>query len=144
MSLSRSLKKPVEPKVEINIVPLVDVALVLLIIFMVTTTFEKTAGLGMQLPTSASAQQVPPEKREIVIGIAADGAFTYKGAQINDDALAAALRSEAALQGVETRVTIQGDKRAAHGQVVRAMTLAQQAGFSKLVISTKLETANGQ
>jgi len=144
VSLSRSLKKPVEPKVEINIVPLVDVALVLLIIFMVTTTFEKTAGMKMQLPTSASAQPVPPEQREVVIGIAADGAFTYDGRQVTDNTLAAALKREAAARGVESRVTIQGDKRAAHGQVVRAMTLAQLAGFSKLVISTKLDLPHGQ
>lgn len=139
MSLSRSLKKPVVPKVEINIVPLVDVALVLLIIFMVTTTFEKTAGLKMQLPTSATAQPTSPEKREIVIGIDAGGAFSYQGARISDERLADALKGEAAAQGVDVRVTIQGDKRAAHGRVVRAMTLAQQAGFSKLVISAKLE-----
>ncbi|MHB0938088.1 MAG: ExbD/TolR family protein [Armatimonadota bacterium] len=144
MSLSRSLKKPIEPKVEINIVPLVDVALVLLIIFMVTTTFEKTAGMKMQLPTSETAQQVPTEKQEIVIGIAADGTFNYKGAHIGDDALAVVLRGEAASQGVDTRVTVQGDKRSAHGRVVQAMTLAQKAGFSKLVISTKLDLPNEQ
>jgi biopolymer transport protein ExbD len=144
MSLSRSPKQPVVPKAEINIVPLVDVALVLLVIFMVTTTFEQTAGIGMQLPTSESARQVEPEEREVVIGIAADGTFTIDGAPVSDEELAADLRGEAAARGVDSRVTVQGDKRAAHGRVVKAMTLAQLAGFSKLVISTKLETTDGQ
>lgn len=143
MSLSHSRRGPIDPKVEINIVPLVDVALVLLIIFMVTTTFEKTAGMRLQLPTSETAQQVAPEQREVVIGIAADGAFSFNGIQVNDEELAAGLRYEASARGVESRVTVQGDKRAAIDCMVRAMTLAQLAGFSKVVISTKLETTNG-
>jgi len=130
--------------VEINIVPLVDVALVLLVIFMVTTTFEQKAGIGMQLPTSETARQVEPEQREVVIGIAADGAFQWAGAPVSDEELAAVLRDEAAKRGAEGRVTVQGDRRAAHGRVVKAMTLAQLAGFSKLVISTKLDTADGK
>ena len=138
MSLSRGHKPP-EPKVDINIVPLVDVALVLLIIFMVTTTFEKTAGLQMQLPTSESAQPVDPEKRELVIAVAADGAFRWMGTPVEETALAGALKQEAAQHGVASRVTIQGDKRAAHGHIVRAMTLAQLAGFSKLMISTTMD-----
>jgi len=132
------------PKVEINIVPLVDVALVLLVIFMVTTTFQQTSGMRLQLPTSESARQVPPEKREVVIGIAADGAFSFAGAPVSDEALADHLRREAAAHGTASRVTVQGDRRAAHGRVVKAMTLAQLAGFSKLVISTKLEPPHGQ
>lgn len=144
MSLSRSTKAPAGPKVEINIVPLVDVALVLLVIFMVTTTFEKSAGIGMQLPTSETARQVKPEKREVTIGIDADGAFQWAGATVSDDELAAALRGEAAARGVESRVTVRGDRRATHGRVVKAMTLAQLAGFSKLVISTKLESTDEQ
>lgn len=144
MSLSRSLKKPVEPKVEINIVPLVDVALVLLIIFMVTTTFDKNGGMALQLPTSQTAKPVALEKREIMIGIAADGAFTFDGRQVSDEELATALHNEAASHGVESRVTIQGDKRATHGRVVQAMTLAQSAAFHRLVISTKLDMPHGQ
>ena len=56
---------------------------------------------------------------------------------MGEDELAAALREEAARYGVDSRVTVQGDTRAAHGRVVRAMTLAQRAGFSRLVIATR-------
>ena len=54
MSLSRSRRIDSPPKVEINIVPLVDVALVLLIIFMVTATFVKTSALQLRLPPAPS------------------------------------------------------------------------------------------
>jgi biopolymer transport protein ExbD len=125
--------------VEINIVPLVDVALVLLIIFMVTTTFEKTAGMRLQLPTSDVAKPMTPEKRELVIAVANDGSYRWEGAPISEKDLASTLKYEAAMRGVKIPVILQGDRRASHGSVVQAMTLAQQAGFSRLVIATKQE-----
>lgn len=139
MSLSRARKTEVSPRVEINIVPLVDVSLVLLIIFMVTATFVKTSGIRLQLPTSTATQQAGKTKREVVIGVAADGAFRLGDAQVSEAQLDAALRREAVDYGVESRITVQGDERAAHGRVVRAMTLAQLAGFSRLVIATRQE-----
>lgn len=140
MSLSRSRNSDHEPKVEINVVPLVDVSLVLLIIFMVTATFMKSAGMHIQLPSSSITQAARDTKRELVIGIAENGTFYWHGKPASDAVLAAALAQDARTGGTETRVIIQGDARAEHGQVVRAMTLAQEAGFSRLVIAAKRET----
>jgi len=139
MSLSRSRKVETPPRVEINIVPLVDVSLVLLIIFMVTATFVKTSGMTLQLPTSATTQLAGAVKRELVIGVMANGSLRWGTAAVSEAALAAALRDEARQYGTESRVTVQGDARAAHGRVVQAMTLAQLAGFSHLVIATQRE-----
>jgi len=139
MSLSRSRKSDSGPKVEINVVPLVDVSLVLLIIFMVTATFIKSAGMHIQLPTSSVSQMGEKVRRELAIGVDARGTLLWQGAPVTDDGLAAALREDAREFGTRSRVIVQGDERAAHGRVVRAMTLAQEAGFSRLVIAARKE-----
>ena len=136
MSLSRSHKAMNGPKVEINVVPLVDVSLVLLIIFMVTATFMKSAGMHIQLPTS-STSQVGPQVREIVIGVDAHDSLLWQGSVVSADQLAGELQKEAESFGTGSRIVVQGDERASHGRVVQAMTLAQEAGFSKLVIATR-------
>jgi biopolymer transport protein ExbD len=142
MALSRTHKDESEPKVEINIVPLVDVSLVLLIIFMVTATFIRAAGMHIRLPTSSMGRTSGQIREEIVVGIDAGGRYLWKGCAISDDSLAAALRHEARRCGTDTRVTVQGDMRATHGRVVGAMTMAQEAGFSRLVIATRKEVLN--
>ena len=140
MSLSRSRKAEQGPKAEINIVPLVDVSLVLLIIFMVTATFIKGTGMNIELPSSTAARVSPQTTRELVIGIDAGGNFLWDGSTIADDGLSAILQDEARKHGTESRVTVRGDLRAEHGRVVKAMTLAQEAGFAHLVIAVRQET----
>lgn len=140
MSLSRMRDDDHPPKVEINIVPLVDVALVLLIIFMVTATFVKTSGLRMELPEAGSTQQAPATPREVTIAVGADGAFAYEGELVSDTRLRQILLEEARTHGKETRVVIRGDRHAAHGRVVQAMSVAQEAGLARLIIATQLPT----
>ncbi|MHB1457437.1 MAG: ExbD/TolR family protein [Armatimonadota bacterium] len=137
MSLSRSHKNIHAPRVEINIVPLVDVALVLLIIFMVTATFIKSAGMHIQLPTSSMAQAGTQVKKDLVIGVSRAGDFIWEGAAVSSGELAANLHSYAQKFGTSGRITLQGDERTAHGKVVEAMTIAQEAGFSRLMIAAK-------
>lgn len=137
MSLSRSSKSSSAPKVDINIIPLVDVSLVLLIIVMVSATFIKNTGMNLQLPSSSVTQVNGEAKRELVIGVTADGKFLWEGNPVTDEQLTTALVKEANASGTDSRVTVRGDERARHGRVVEAMTLAQMAGFSHLVIATK-------
>lgn len=139
MSLSRSSKTDPGPRVDINIVPLVDVSLVLLIIFMVTATFIKSTGMHIQLPSSTATRPGGEVKRELVIGIDANGAFLWGGGPVTDGQLGTVLRKDAQSHGTESRITVQGDERAPHGRVVRAMTLAQETGFSHLVIAARKE-----
>jgi len=143
MSLSSARKHSSEPKVDINIVPLVDVALVLLIIFMVTATFVKASGVKIKLPTSSATKALQEDKRELVIGVTDGGSLLWNGSVVSDAQLGEALAHEAQTRGVDSRVTVQGDTKARHGDVVRAMSIAQQAGFGKLVIATKQEVSNG-
>ncbi|OPZ85750.1 MAG: Biopolymer transport protein ExbD [bacterium ADurb.Bin429] len=137
MSLSRGRRHELHPKVEINIIPLVDVMLVLLIIVMLTASFEKTAGLNVKLPTSAVTQSQGAVAHDIVIGIDRRGGYFWNGRPVPDASLNALLANERAQYGTEGRVIVQADARASHGRVVGVMTLAQQAGFGKLVVATR-------
>jgi biopolymer transport protein ExbD len=136
MSLSRGRHPEPMPRVEINIVPLVDISLVLLIIFMVTTTFMKSAGMHIQLPSSSVTKVTEAPVEDLVIGIDRRGTYYWESTPVSDTALQALLAREAADHGTQARVIVQGDARCAHGRVVTVMTLAQQAGFQKLVVAT--------
>jgi biopolymer transport protein ExbD len=130
--------------VEINIVPLVDVALVLLIIFMVTATFAQNTGMRLQLPTAATAQVDESTPRDLTIAIDQRGRFIWQGEIVSDSQLLTHLTQEARAFGAEARITIQGDARAAHGRIVQALSLAQQAGFSRLLIATRPDTGRAE
>ena len=131
------------PKVEINVVPLVDVALVLLIIFMVTATFIRTAGMHIRLPSSSVSHSADEAKKDLAIGVDAAGRFYLEGSRVSEGELGNALRKHASSFGRDCRITVHGDERAAHGRVVRAMTLAQEAGFSRLVIAARKDLPDG-
>lgn len=137
MALTRSSKSSPSPRVEINIIPLVDVSLVLLIIVMTTATFMKNTGMNLQLPSSSVTQVNEEAKREVVIGVTASGQFLWENKPLSDAQLTANLLQEAKSFGTESRVTVRGDAHAMHGRVVDAMSLAQTAGFSHLVIATR-------
>ena len=121
-------------KAEINVVPYIDVMLVLLIIFMVTAPMLNL-GVDIQLPQSA-AKSVTAESEPILISVDKDGSYflTLAGApreQIGGDDLA---RKVAAYmrQNPQTSVRIGGDQRADYGKIYQVMVLLQAAGVPKV------------
>ncbi len=123
---------------EINVVPYIDVMLVLLIIFMITAPLL-TQGIKVELPKAAAEPLDPNEVRNqepLVLSIDAQGRlYLNLGAQPTqalDDATALA-RATAALRRAPQRVVlVKGDRGANYGRVVEAMVLLQQAGASKI------------
>jgi biopolymer transport protein ExbD len=144
MSLARGRKHEHHPKVEINIIPLVDVALVLLIIVMVTATFSARAGMPIQLPTSSATRAAAQQPHDIVVGVDRKGGYYWQGRLVSDAAMNALLAREMQVYGPTSRVIVQADTRTAHGRVVSIMTLAQQAGFARLVVATQQSRRTGR
>jgi|DewCreStandDraft_4_1066084.scaffolds.fasta_scaffold02407_8 biopolymer transport protein ExbD len=131
------LKKKEREKLifEINITPLTDVMLVLLIIFMVTTPFIIQGNIKINLP-SAKAPSEASLNKNIIIAITSDGKMFLNGNSITDDAeLLQGIKNEINKTG-NTTVIIEGDKMAFHGEMVRAMSIAKEAGAEKLAITT--------
>lgn len=127
---------------EINLIPLIDVLLVILIFLMVTTTYARFAELQINLP---EAQGQTPEEDLAQINVNVDAGGNY---QINDgapaqasvDALASMLTQAAGSQK-EPVVVISADARAAHQSVIRVMDAARRVGFTKVTFVTQSTAA---
>ncbi|MBK1727009.1 ExbD/TolR family protein [Halorhodospira neutriphila] len=123
---------------ELNLAPLIDVVFLLLIFFMVTTTFVREAGLDITLPESSAARSAAPEAVEVSVG--ADGTY-YVGEQalINrrPETLAKALREALEAGGGEQqRVVVRAAAQAPHQAVVRALDGVGRAGVERVSIAT--------
>jgi biopolymer transport protein ExbD len=126
-------KRSRAPMAEINIIPLVDVVLVLLIIFMATTAFVKESGLKMELPTAKSTETRQDEQKDLSIALTRDGKI-YLNAQISSIAQVGLAMREAAKRNATTPVIIKGDENIEYKRVVEVMDLAKQSGLPKVAL----------
>ncbi|RIL08244.1 MAG: biopolymer transporter ExbD [Proteobacteria bacterium] len=118
---------------EINITPLTDIFLVLLIIFMVTTSVISSQGKEVDLPSSAVASQTPAG---VTVTLSADEQIAVDGQIVKDDQLAPAL--EAALAKAKDKVVIlRGDRDVVLGRAVGILDVAQEAGAKGIALATK-------
>jgi biopolymer transport protein ExbD len=119
----------------INITPLTDVMLVLLVIFMVTTPFIIQGNIKINLPSAQTPSDDSVDK-SIIVGITSEGKIFLNGNEVADDkALSQGIKDAIAKSGNNT-VIIEGDKMAFHGEMVKVMGLAKEAGAGKLAITT--------
>jgi len=119
---------------DINITPLTDVALVLLIIFMVTTPMILAGGINVKLPSATTADTTP--QRNITISITQDGKVYLNDRETGFDGLQPALEQFLKNEKDKT-VILNADKGTMHGQVVRALDIAKKAGAVKLAIAAE-------
>ncbi|NQD95900.1 biopolymer transporter ExbD [Pseudomonas sp. CrR25] len=131
-------RKPRE-NVEINLASLIDVVFILLLFFVVTTTFTRETQLKVDLPEAASG--TPPEQTELKqleVLIAADGSYSLNGQQLLKSdlgSLIAALQKESAGDN-SLPLTISADAKTPHQAVITAMDAAGKLGFAHLRITT--------
>jgi len=124
--------------IAIELVPLVDVVLVLLLFFMVSTTFIRQSELKVVLPeANASAQQM--DNSVVEVAISADGEYAVNGRLLVDNQLPTLMRALREAVGGDTskRLVINADSDARHQSVVRAMDAAGQLGLIHLSITTR-------
>ncbi len=124
----------------INVTPLVDITLVLLIIFMVTAKIIVSQSLPLDLPKAASGQDV-----QLVFGLElhSNGDTVIDGKKVpSDDAILAAAR-EAQAKTADLRAVIRADTTVQHGRVIRALDLLKQAGVSKIAFGVTPISAEG-
>jgi biopolymer transport protein ExbD len=120
----------------LNLTPMIDVVFLLLIFFMVATSFlDPEREIDVDLPTADSAGAVERPPDEIVITVRADGAVLVQGEARDRDALLALLRT-AAQHDPDTPVTIRGDRSARHEAVVGVMDACGTAGLYNLSVGT--------
>ena len=119
---------------EINMTPMVDIMLVLLIIFIITVPVMKHS-VNIDLPRASNeAQNIKPET--IRLSVDAEGSYFLNEAKISDEALVIQLKASAA-QSPQPDLHIRGDKSVRYERVAQAMAAAQQAGLRKIGFITE-------
>ena len=121
-----------EPIVDINITPVVDVVLVLLVIFMVTAHFIVNKGMKLELPKAVTAEQLQNQKT-FNISINKDGEFMLDGKMVTIDQLKSAAR-DATQSKVKVVAMISADKSALYNSVVVAMDALRSEGVSDFAL----------
>ncbi|WP_242346965.1 ExbD/TolR family protein [Anaeromyxobacter terrae] len=120
----------------INVTPLVDVVLVLLIIFMVTATYIVRAAIEVELPRAAHGGDTTGTILAVVL--TRDGKVYLDGVERTEQELVARTR-EAVRKDADTRAIISADKGALHGAVVRAIDLVRDGGVTRFAIHVERE-----
>ena len=124
---------------EINLLPFIDVLLVILIFLMLSTTYSKFTELQLTLPI-ANAEQLRDRPKEIIVAVAADGRYavnktSLEGKTVAD--MAAALRNAAATAGKDSVIIISADAMAPHQSVVSVMEAARRVGLNQVTFATQ-------
>jgi biopolymer transport protein ExbD len=123
---------------EINLIPFIDVLLVVLIFLMLTTTYSKFTEMQLKLPVAdAEAQRDYP--KEVVVAVASDGRYMVNRQLVagrSTESVAAAL-AEAAKAGKETVIIISADATATHQSVITVMEAARRLGLTQVTFATQ-------
>ncbi len=133
---------PEEVKSEINVTPLVDVCLVLLIIFMVVTPMLQQ-GVDVLLPQGPHAEKKPGKQEDLIISVKADGTVFVGQHWIPDKNLVTYLRTEQQ-KDPSRAVMLKADKRINFGKIREVMRAANEAEFTSVAILTENQTGGGQ
>ena len=129
----------ISPVSEINVTPMVDVMLVLLIVFMVAAPLM-ASGVKVDLPTS-NAKPLTEEKPPIAVSLNAEGKLYVDKTEVSRATLVSTLTSVA--EGDKgRRINIRGDKGLAYGKVIDTMGVINEAGFSKIALVSEPPPAN--
>jgi biopolymer transport protein ExbD len=121
-----------EPIADINIVPFVDIILVVLIIFMVTAPVLLKPSINVNLPKAGSGDNTSPS--ELTVTITADGAVSLNG-KPSDESAISTYSKDLAGKNPEVQAIISADKDVTHGRVVTIIDAIKSAGVKKFAIT---------
>ena len=129
---------------EINLIPFIDVLLVVLIFLMLSTTYSKFTEMQLRLPVADTDAQRDYAK-ELIVGVSADGAFSVNrvsvvGRTLENVSLAL---TEGAKAGKDTVVIISADANAKHQSVVTVMEAARRSGLNQITFATQSSAQAG-
>ena len=119
---------------EINMTPLIDVMLVLLVIFMITAPLI-TSGIKVDLP-QAAAPAAESKDSPLIVSIAANGSVYIGDIPVELNELADKLKAMDKISPNQTKIFIKGDRKNSYGKVMEVMSLVTVAGFKKVVLIT--------
>jgi biopolymer transport protein TolR len=124
-------RRKYRPMAEINVTPLVDVMLVLLIVFMVTAPLI-TSGVTVNLP-QANAKPVNSDSTPITITVKSDGGIYLQNTEVQSANLVATLQ-QISQNNQDRRIFVRGDKTVSYGDMLQVMATITQGGFTKVAL----------
>ena len=122
--------------VGINVTPMVDIVLVLLVIMMVSANFIVSQSMNVDLPKASTGDRSVPSVA--IVTVQADGTYGWNDAPVSGTELAARLET-AHTENPEVNVIVSGDTQARHGGVVHVLDLAKAAGITHFAIAVEQE-----
>ncbi len=136
-------RAPEEP--EINLIPFIDVLLVVLIFLMLSTTYSRFAELQISLPV-ANADKPRDRPRDIVVSVAADGRYAVDRKPVDGRSVERLSAELAAAAGGENdrAVIISADATTAHQSVINVLDAARRAGLAHITFATQTGTAGAE
>ncbi|MEJ5989043.1 biopolymer transporter ExbD [Ramlibacter sp. PS3R-8] len=129
---------------EINLIPFIDVLLVVLIFLMLTTTYSKFTEMQLKLPVAdVDAQRDYP--REVVVAVSADGRYMINRQPVTGRSIEALAQSlaEAAKAGKDSVIIISADATATHQSVITVMEAARRIGLTQITFATQSSATAG-
>ncbi|MCB1996940.1 MAG: biopolymer transporter ExbD [Burkholderiaceae bacterium] len=129
-------QRPEEP--EINLIPFIDVLLVILIFLMLSTTYSRFTELQVNLPT-ANAEKLPERPGEIIVAVSGDGRYSVRGELVDGRSVEqlSAVLSAAAAGNRDAMVIVSADALAAHQSVMNVLDAARRAGLVRLTFAAQ-------
>ncbi|MGD8484284.1 MAG: biopolymer transporter ExbD [Thioalkalispiraceae bacterium] len=123
---------------DLNLTPLIDVVFLLLIFFMVSTTFEKESEISIELP-DATGKAIEKEPFSIEVSIDAQGRYFVNQRRVKDTSIVTLKQAVSQVRGdhKDPQYIISADKNTPHQAVVKAMDAARQLGLYRLTFATK-------
>lgn len=136
--MAMRFKRQVYAEDGVNLTPLIDVVFLLLIFFMVSTTFTKESHLKIDLP-EASGESLPQFKKQIDVVVDAQGAYAVNGKQLINNQLSTLERALMDASGGETGLPfiITGDANSNYQSIISVMDLAGKLGFVNISMTTR-------
>lgn len=125
---------------EINVTPLVDIVLVLLIVFMVTTTYIVNPSLKVDLPKAASGSET--QKSSLALSLDKGGKLFLNGEAADETSVKAFIAAELP-KNAELQAVIAADKSVPHGDVVHVIDVVKRAGVKKFAINVEAAGTSG-
>jgi biopolymer transport protein ExbD len=123
-----------EEALDINITPLIDIVFLLLIFFMVSTTFVETSGIKVNLP-AASSTAISTEEKSMEVSIRDDGKIFLAKREVSLNSLEETLKTFSA-ENPKAPLIVRADKETTHGLVVSVMDKARAAGVQRMAVAT--------
>ena len=130
---------------EINLIPFIDVLLVVLIFLMLSTTYSRYSELQINLPT-ADAERMKDRPSEVLVTVAADGRYSINRNPLDGrslELLTTALQRAAGAAGANAVVIVSADAMTPHQAVINVLDAARRAGLPKLTFATQLPGDGG-